>query len=344
MSNPETQNETALAVQTAPTAFLAPRNIAEALEAASVLAKSSLIPQSFQGKPADVLVALQYGAEVGLKPMASLRGIAVVNGKPGLYGDALLAVVQRSSLYAGHVETFDEQTQTATATFQRKGVETAFVATFSQADAEKAGLWRKAGPWTNYPKRMLALRARAFALRNGFADVLGGADMAEELMDYIPATVIPAAVEMPRRKSEAAPAPAPVLEAEVVTSEGPHGTTTASGPVAAAPVREPVNTPESANTPAEPTFTDDPGHDAPPAKDGSVFVIKSASLGAKGESKRGPWQVFNVFTLDGKKFGTFSETIYQKALALVGKAARITANEPNAKGNVEIVSLEAVGE
>ncbi len=127
------------------------------------------------------------------------------------------------------------------------------------------------------------------------------------------------AVTMPSRKSAAPPAataPAPVVKAEPVSA-------------APAPAREDEGDVIDAEV---------------PEKDGSVYVIKSASLGAKGESKRGPWQVFNVFTLDGKKFGTFSETIYQKALSLVGKAARITANEPNAKGNVEIVSLEAVGE
>jgi hypothetical protein len=52
------------------------------------------------------------------------------------------------------------------------------------ADAKAAGLWAKGGPWTQYPKRMLAMRARGFALRNAFADVLRGLVTAEEAGDY----------------------------------------------------------------------------------------------------------------------------------------------------------------
>lgn len=50
-------------------------------------------------------------------------------------------------------------------------------------DARKAGLAGKQGPWTSYPKRMRQMRARAFALRDVFPDVLRGMPVAEELMD-----------------------------------------------------------------------------------------------------------------------------------------------------------------
>jgi hypothetical protein len=43
----------------------------------------------------------------------------------------------------------------------------------SVADA-KGRLWTRKGPWEHYPQRMLQMRARAFALRDGFADVLRG--------------------------------------------------------------------------------------------------------------------------------------------------------------------------
>ena len=57
--------------------------------------------------------------------------------------------------------------------------------TFSQNDAEIAGLWSKAGPWKQYPKRMLQMRARAFCLRDLFPDVLKGLAVAEEVVDYV---------------------------------------------------------------------------------------------------------------------------------------------------------------
>ena len=54
---------------------------------------------------------------------------------------------------------------------------------FSIEDAKRAGLLGKSGPWQQYTARMLTLRARAFALRDKFADVLKGLSMAEEALD-----------------------------------------------------------------------------------------------------------------------------------------------------------------
>jgi hypothetical protein len=80
----------------------------------------------------------------------------------------------------------------ATCTAKRRGYEKPTVVRFSVADAKKAGLWGKTGPWSQYSKRMLQLRARGFALRDAFPDVLKGLVTAEEAQDY-PTT--PAAAE-----------------------------------------------------------------------------------------------------------------------------------------------------
>jgi len=74
----------------------------------------------------------------------------------------------------------------ATCAARRKDDPTEIVSVFSVADAKKAGLWGKAGPWQQYPKRMLQMRARGFALRDAFPDVLRGVISAEEAAD-IPA-------------------------------------------------------------------------------------------------------------------------------------------------------------
>jgi len=54
---------------------------------------------------------------------------------------------------------------------------------FSKEDAETAKLWGKQGPWQTYPKRMLAMRARGWAIRNVFPDALKGIQVAEEVQD-----------------------------------------------------------------------------------------------------------------------------------------------------------------
>jgi hypothetical protein len=159
-----------------------PQNLREALELANLIAHSGMTPKDFAGNPGAVLVAMQMGAEVGLTPMAAIQNIAVVNGRPSLWGDAMLAVVLAHPECEDVEETLDETAMTAKCVAKRRG-RTPVVRTFSQEDAKKAGLWGKAGPWTNYPKRMLQMRARAFALRDSFPDALRGISMAEEVQD-----------------------------------------------------------------------------------------------------------------------------------------------------------------
>jgi hypothetical protein len=171
------------AVATIPAAqpfSLAPRNFDEAWRLAEILADSDLVPKDFRGKPGNCLVAIQWGAEVNLGALQSVQNIAVINGRPSMWGDALIALVRSSPLCESIIETDDGHT--ATCRVKRRG-EPEQVRTFSAEDAKQAGLQGKQGPWQQYPKRMRQMRARAFALRDVFADVLKGIPMAEELQD-----------------------------------------------------------------------------------------------------------------------------------------------------------------
>jgi hypothetical protein len=163
---------------------LAPSNITEAVEFSERLAASSLVPSSFKGKPADVLVAMQWGYELGLSPLQALQNIAVINGKPSVYGDTLLALVQGHPEYAGHKEWLEGEV--AHCLIQRRKGQAVIDTerTFSVTDAKRANLWGKGGPWQQYPQRMLQMRARGFALRDAFADALRGFITVEEAQDY----------------------------------------------------------------------------------------------------------------------------------------------------------------
>ncbi|MGH7917002.1 MAG: hypothetical protein ACREQE_05990, partial [Candidatus Binataceae bacterium] len=161
---------------------LAPRNMAEAMDFAKMVANSNFVPTAFRGKAGDVLCAMTMGYELGLKPMRALQNIAVINGRPCIWGDLMIALVQSSGLLESIKETDDGDK--ATCEVKRKGDSAAHVVTFSMADAKTAGLLSKGGPWSNYPKRMRQLRARGFALRDKFADALGGLISREEAEDY----------------------------------------------------------------------------------------------------------------------------------------------------------------
>jgi hypothetical protein len=159
----------------------------EAMEFSKMLADSSMVPRAYQGKPQDIMVCVQWGYELGLAPMQALQNIAVINGKPSVYGDAMAALVQASPVCDGIDETFEGVEGTgefaAVCIARRKGRQPVTIK-FSVNDAKRAGLWNKQGPWTQYPKRMLQMRARGFALRDAFPDVLKGLISAEEAADY----------------------------------------------------------------------------------------------------------------------------------------------------------------
>jgi hypothetical protein len=164
----------------------APVTLDEAMKFSEMLAKSSMVPRQYQGKAEDILVACQWGREIGLAPMQALQNIAVINGKPSVYGDAAMALVQASPV-CENIEEYMEgegtENPVAVCIAHRKG-RTPVKVTFSVQDAVRANLWGKQGPWTQYPKRMMQMRARGFALRDAFPDVLKGLITAEEAEDY----------------------------------------------------------------------------------------------------------------------------------------------------------------
>lgn len=212
---------------------LAPRTLAEAWRMAKFFAASNLVPKDFRGRPADCLLAIQFGLEVGLAPFTAIQSVAVINGRPGIWGDGLMALVMSSPLYVDHEEfylvngqriadedlTAEHLTLDRTAaccTFWRKNKALPVTRKFSVADALKANLLGrggasgKDGPWRTYPTRMLRMRARGFAARDAFPDLLRGIHAAEELLE-LPAEEAPRQVERlsaSAASSTSTPAPA----------------------------------------------------------------------------------------------------------------------------------------
>lgn len=154
---------------------------------ATQLSKSSLVPKAIQGKPVDVFLVMATAHKLKVSIEAGLQGIGVINGKPVVYGDLLLAIVRNHPEF---VDIIEEPIYKGDKIFaykcevKRKN-QTASKSTFSLDDAKKAGLLGKSGPWQSYESRMLQMRARAFACRDAFADALCGVASAEEMGDVI---------------------------------------------------------------------------------------------------------------------------------------------------------------
>jgi hypothetical protein len=163
---------------------LTPTSLNEAVQLAELMASSEMVPKDYQGKPANVLVAVQMGAELGLKPVQALQNIAVVNGRPSIWGDGLRALIMSSPDLVNIEDSFDNDSFMAKCSITRSinGNAVRFDGEFSKEDADRAGLWGR-NVWKSYPKKMLEWRAFGFAARKAYADRLRGISLAEESQD-----------------------------------------------------------------------------------------------------------------------------------------------------------------
>jgi hypothetical protein len=220
-----------------------PKSIEEVFRLAQLIVNAGLAPSSYESEfktkeggfikapdPQKVTIGIMTALELGVPPMQGLSGIAIINNRPSVWGDLAVALIQAKNLIARHERietgTFPEDDYKVTVKFWRRGEETPYVGEFSIADAKKANLWANAKkqPWVYYPKRMIFNRARAFALRDGFADALKGIAIAEEMQDLPeeakgPADTsflvddAPAAItHQPEADAEASAAPSPTPE------------------------------------------------------------------------------------------------------------------------------------
>lgn len=173
---------------------IVPRTVDEVARIAQAVIIAGLAPNSYDGKTpqetaSKIMIGIMKGAEVGFPPITALSTIAIINGRPCIWGDGAVALVQKSGMVEKIEARFEgEQFQddwTAIYRVWRKGQAEPYQGRFSILDAKRAHLWgnTRRPPWMEYPQRMLMARARAFALRDGFADFLMGLSIAEEAED-----------------------------------------------------------------------------------------------------------------------------------------------------------------
>lgn len=167
-------------------AALVPQTLDEAFRVATAIAASGLAPKGVDTTE-KVLVAMMAGAELGFAPFQAMQSFAVINGKPNIWGDALPALLWSRGFELDEWFDNDDQPTKAFCRITRPGGKT-IERSFSVAQARQAGLTGKQGPWQQYQSRMLQMRARAFAARDGASDVLRGMQVAEEVQDYQPMT------------------------------------------------------------------------------------------------------------------------------------------------------------
>ena len=182
---------------------------------AHTLANSNLVPDAYRGRPNDCFVALNMGAELGMEPFQAIQSIAVIEGKPCLYGDGLIGVVRASSKCKWIEEAMSEDGQVATCRKQRDGDPNPIERSYSMDDAVLAGIHTKYN-WKKHPKRMLQMRARAYCLRDAYPDLLRGLGVVEEMRDHEDTPPPVQDYELPQAPS---PEPEPQIDREPTALE-----------------------------------------------------------------------------------------------------------------------------
>jgi len=180
---------------------IVPKDFESAYRLANVVFTAGMAPKSLDSVE-KCTVAIMHGLELGLTPMAALQSIAIINGQPALFGDGLMALVRGSGLLEDMTETCEHDKDgptIAVCQVKRRDQPTWIGHSFTRPEAQRAGLWKKQGPWTQYPQRMMQMRARSWALRDAFADVLRGIRSAEEMLDVTAAGSSSTAPPEPRR-------------------------------------------------------------------------------------------------------------------------------------------------
>jgi hypothetical protein len=291
--------------------------MAEMVEMANLLAKSDFVPKEYIGKPGNIIAAAQLGSEIGIGVMTALQGIGVINGKPSVYGDLGVALVQRARAPDGNplLENCKEEwvgtgdNKTAICRLWRRGIAEPFEGRFSFADAKRADLLGK-DTYRKYPERMIMWRARSWAYRNGFSDALKGLIFREEAEDF-PAVEAPRpAIIQPRRASAA---PAPVAQEAPITVD--------SRPIEEAPPPAP---PEATKASEDPAPSNGP-EKAPDAATGTggAFPLKSGSVDTMEEHEVRPaleGVIQSIADKEGKEFAA----ILDRIASFDGKDGRVT--------------------
>lgn len=200
--------------------LIRPENLTEAVRYADMLIQSKLLPERFN-TAASVLVAMQYALELNLKPLTSMKNIAVVKGTPCLFGDLPLALCQGSGMMEYIREYYlDKDGQeispanrnisaeavAAICSVKRRGDGYVHETFFTLDDAKQAGLMNSP-TWKSYPKRMLRYRARSQALKDKFADCLNGIGIAEYDHNIVAEDIESASITPPRAGASAQTSP-----------------------------------------------------------------------------------------------------------------------------------------
>lgn len=157
-----------------------PATVDEALRLGEIMGQSGM----FEGIQVPQAVAkVIAGRELGIGPMAAMRGVNIIKGKVNLSAELVAMLIKRSGRYDFRAEVGDES---ATVTIYDRG-EALSPVTFTIDDAKRAGLFNTNANYAKYPGDMCFTKAIVRAARRHCPEVIGGAVYMDDGDDPVPA-------------------------------------------------------------------------------------------------------------------------------------------------------------
>lgn len=216
---------------------LVPNSLDGAMQLARWLSMSTFLPDKLRGKEGDIFAIMLAGAELGLPPMATLRGVYIVNGKPALEAKTKAAIcLERGA--AKYFRKIEDTPQAVTWETLRAGDAAPRVSRYTIVEAKAAGLLNKDGPWQSYPQRMLGHRALGWLCDDAYPDIVLGVSTKEDFDDAeFTFTPIGAGVDLgvPKGKTPANATQAPPPTSSATSAAPPTAPATAPATEVAPP-------------------------------------------------------------------------------------------------------------
>lgn len=157
------------------------------LRSAQMLSQTSIIPDTYKGKPQDCFVALEMANRMGLPPIAVMQNMFVVKGKPAWSGQACTMLINSCGKFADvkHVYTGKIGTENRGCYVQATRVSDGETVRGTEVTMQmaKAEGWTSNPKWRNMPELMLAYRASSFFARVYCPEALMGVHVDDEIFD-----------------------------------------------------------------------------------------------------------------------------------------------------------------
>ncbi len=177
-------------------------DLAERAKSAQTVAALAVKSGLYKGSPESLAILILLGVELGLTPLQALRMIYVVEGRPTMSADGLVALCKSRPAVCAYFRLVETSAERATYETLRHGEPSPSSLTYTIEDAQRAGLAGK-GPWRAHPAAMLRARCAAALARAVYPDLVAGIYEPGEVQEI-------AAREASEKRERREPTPAPV--------------------------------------------------------------------------------------------------------------------------------------